>query len=206
MNSRSKKKDIFVSALITAVVFIETLAVLSVLGLAPRSLSFNPQEKTPTVKNTNQIIDSSNENYTRPDRISIPKVGIDSNIEKPNTADVSVLDNSLTKGAVHYPGSGSVEKGNMFLFGHSTNWQVVQNEAYRTFNGIEKLESGDEIYIEADGETYVYKVKSVVLVDEDDALVEFDNSSRTLTISTCNTFGEKQERWVVEADFERVST
>jgi len=177
-----------------------------VLGLAPRSLSFNPQEKTPTVKNTNQIIDSSNENYTRPDRISIPKVGIDSNIEKPNTADVSVLDNSLTKGAVHYPGSGSVEKGNMFLFGHSTNWQVVQNEAYRTFNGIEKLESGDEIYIEADGETYVYKVKSVVLVDEDDALVEFDNSSRTLTISTCNTFGEKQERWVVEADFERVST
>lgn len=206
MEMSNKKKDILISILISAVFFAVILLILSFLGLAPQTLSIKEDDTStrPITTNQDQIIDYEENKYTRPDGISIPKIGIDSVIEKPNSVDVATLDNALTKGAVHYPGSGTIEKGNMFLFGHSTNWNVVQNQAFKTFNGLEKLVDGDEIIIEADGQSYVYVVNSVKLLDEDDALVEFNNSSRTLTISTCNTFGEKQERWVVEADFSRV--
>jgi len=186
--------------LISIVTFIATFSLLSFLGLAPKSLIFFSEDKN-IIKNQSEIIDINSDSYTRPDKVVIPKVGVNSIIERPNRVDVGTLDQALNKGAVHYPGSGSIERGNMFIFGHSTNWQVVQNDAYRTFNGIEKLVTGDDIEIYSGDEVYIYKVSSVILVDEDDALVEFDNSKRTLTISTCNTFGEKQERWVVEAEF-----
>jgi LPXTG-site transpeptidase (sortase) family protein len=135
--------------------------------------------------------------------VVIEKVGVDTIVGQPNTRDVSILDQHLTRGAVHYPGSGTVEQGNIFIFGHSTGIQVVQNQAYKTFNGIEKLQNGDEIRVEAEGQIYIYKVTSVKLFNEDDALITFDNSKRLLTLSTCNTFGAKQERWVVEAEFDR---
>jgi LPXTG-site transpeptidase (sortase) family protein len=91
----------------------------------------------------------------------------------------------------------------MFIFGHSTGFSVVNNQAYKTFNDLDKLSAGDEIRIESDGKTYIYKVESLVLVDESEAFVDFSKTDRRLTISTCNSFGAKQERWVVEAVFDR---
>jgi len=207
MNIKTGQNSLLYSFFVAISIFIVSFSVLSIVGLVPKSLDFlslNEKNKAiddSFVKNSEQSLDIDNGSYTRPDRIIVDKVGIDSVIEKPDSINVSVLDNSLNKGAVHYPGSGTVEKGNIFLFGHSTNWNVVQNEAYKTFNGLEKLEKNDEITIEANGELFIYKVTSVVLVDAENALVEFDNSKRTLTVSTCNTFGEKQERWVVNAEF-----
>jgi LPXTG-site transpeptidase (sortase) family protein len=140
---------------------------------------------------------------TKPDRIVIDKIGVDTVVGQPQSRSVSVLDQFLTKGAVYYPGSGTIETGNMFIFGHSTGIRVVQNQAYKTFNGLNKLLSGDIITVEADGSTYEYVVTKVKLLNEDDALITFDNTKRTLTLSTCNTFGAKQERWIVESEFLR---
>jgi LPXTG-site transpeptidase (sortase) family protein len=197
--SKTKKNSIILSILIAFFVFIISFIILSMIGLVPRSINYF--DTKPVIKNYDQVISINENNYIRPDRITIDKVGIDSIIEQPNTVDIPTLDQALNKGAVHYPGSGSVTSGNMFIFGHSSNWAVVQNQAYKTFNGLERLKNNDEIKVMADGREFIYKVTSVNLVDEDDALVEFNNSDRTLTISTCNTFGEKQERWVVEAEF-----
>lgn len=147
---------------------------------------------------------TTSQTFTKPERIIIDRVGIDTNIEQPNTRDVRVLDQYLNRGAVYYPGSGTVEKGNMFVFGHSTSLGAVQNQAYKTFNGLEKLNKGDEITVEAEGRRYIYEVTDVRLLDAEDALITFDNSIRSLTLSTCNTFGAKQERWVVESQFSRV--
>ncbi len=140
---------------------------------------------------------------TRPDRIIIDKVGVNTIITNPNTRDVSVLDQNLSQGAVHYPGSGTIERGNMFIFGHSSGLANIRNQAYKAFNGIEKLNSGDQIKIIAEGKTYLYKVINVKLLNENEAMITFDNSARKLTLTTCNTFGSKQDRWVVEAVFDR---
>ncbi len=139
----------------------------------------------------------------QPLRIVINKVGVDSQIQNPNTTDTAVLDSELRYGAVHYPGSGTPGNGNMFLFGHSTNLSVVQNQAYKTFNGTQKLEKGDEVFIYSENQKHVYKVLDVRLVSAEETLVDFSVQKDMLTLSTCNNFGEKQERFVVEADYVR---
>jgi len=186
------------------VIFVVFASVIYATGFLPDELKspeeepdveiFDPGDSVEPIKEALEEI-----GYTRPSRISIEKIEVDSVIELPNTQNIQSLDQSLQKGAVHYPGSGSIEQGNIFIFGHSTNWKIVKNQAYKTFNGLEKLEKGDEIILEADGNKYTYLVDTVVLANESDALVNLDTTEQKLTISTCNSFGAKQERWVVEA-------
>lgn len=194
-------------ATVIVAVFAVTFAVLYVFGWVPQSFRPGGSGSISEVDNLEFLNYTRPASYvvgtTRPDHISIPEIGVNTSIGQPETQNVAVLDEYLLRGAVHYPGSGTVDAGNIFLFGHSSGLSVVRNPAYKAFNNLNKLSRGDEIYIEADGETYVYKVTSVQLVTEDEALVNFNNPARTLTLSTCNTFGAKQERWVVEAVFDR---
>lgn len=141
-----------------------------------------------------------------PQRIVIPRISVDTSISNPDTERVDILDEYLKKGAVRYPGSGDLAYGNMFLFAHSTGFRVVQNPAYKAFNNLKKLGNGDEIRVYSeDGKTVAtYKVTSVRLVPDSEALVRFDTTAHMLTLSTCNTFGKKEERYVVEASFDRV--
>lgn len=214
----SKKQLISYSFQVLAI-FAGTFLILFVLGLVPESLrpapsvdysdvpnstistSNQPVNTNPSVINNNSGASvSSPKTTTLPTRVVIGKIGVDATIQHPQSQNVAVLDQALTRGAVYYPGSGTIEQGNMFLFGHSTNWQIVQNQAYKTFNGLEKLSAGDTITVwGSDGKTYKYTVQKVSLLDDSAALVNFDTTGRKLTISTCNTFGQKQERWVVEA-------
>lgn len=210
MHTQKNKKESLTNAAyfigITLAVFAITYTGLYLVGWVPASLGGS--EKISQIDEDYwlgdyDIINQSDAGSSRPSRIIIDKVGVDTIVEQPKTRDVSILDQYLTRGAVYYPGSGTIENGNMFVFGHSTGLSVVQNQAYKTFNNIENLVKGDDIRVEADGKTFIYKVTSVKLFNEDDALITFDNSKRKLTISTCNTFGAKQERWVVEAEFHK---
>tara|TARA_Y100001958_G_C21165373_1_gene498335 strand:+ start:555 stop:1136 length:582 start_codon:yes stop_codon:yes gene_type:complete len=156
--------------------------------------SSNIVQRTPT---------AAGEHVADPVRIEIPKVAVDASIVAPDDTDIHILNEALTLGAVHYPGSGTPGSGNMFLFGHSSNWTYVRNEAYKTFNNIENLQKGDVVYVYTDTHKYIYRVLSVRLAKDSEITVEFDDSQDMLTLSTCNTFGEKEERFVVEADFIR---
>lgn len=136
-----------------------------------------------------------------PLHIIIDSVDIDSTVLNPQSRDIAVLDAALKKGVVRYPGSGALgSKTNMFLFGHSTNWQVVQNPAYQSFNNLDKVLENDIIRVQSDSHEYVYKVQSVSLVDGEEAWVSLADDQK-LFISTCNTFGQKSDRFVVEANF-----
>lgn len=174
-----------------------TYASLYLVGFVPNNLRVENIIKDEDLPKNKELLP---QNLTKPDRITIDKVGINVKVYEPDSINVAVLDESLKKGAVYYPGSGTIEQGNIFIFGHSTNWPVVQNPAYKTFNGLNKLEKGDIIKVGAGNQEFSYKVQTVNLVDADNALVKFDNSGQTLTLSTCNTFGEKQERWVIVAE------
>lgn len=137
-----------------------------------------------------------------PLKIQIPKIGVDADIYNPATTSVSVLDNYLLKGAVHYPGSALLGgEGNVFIFGHSTGFIVVNNQAFKTFNHLKDLKQGDIINVFSDKNIFVYKVNNVKLVGAEKELIEFNTTGKKLTLSTCNTFGAKSERYIVEADF-----
>lgn len=142
---------------------------------------------------------------TRPDSIVIEKIGLEYDIQKPVSAQISVLDSALRQGVVHYPGSGTVEEGNIFLFGHSADiYANVVDSALKVFNGLYKLEEGDTIILRAQGKEYIYSVDSVTLADASTAFVDLTKTEQKLTLSTCNTFGKQQERWVVEASLEEI--
>lgn len=138
----------------------------------------------------------------QPVRLVIEKIGTDAPVENPQSRDIAVLDAALLKGVVHYPGSGSLESNtNMFIFGHSTNWTSVNNQAFKSLNRLNELRLGDEIKLFSDEKEYIYKVTSVALVDQNEALVKFETGKRKLTLSTCDTFGKRDARFVVTADF-----
>jgi len=187
---------------VTVGVFAVTFGVLYYFDLVPVSFqSGNSSIVEDEDSDTDEQI-TTPQSVTLPDSISIPKIGLETTVGKPQSPDFATLNDYLTRGAVYYPGSGSIEQGNIFVFGHSADiYRNVQNPALKVFNGFQKLIPGDPIVVTADGVRYVYKVTSVEKVIEDDAVVTFDTSTRKLTLSTCNTFGQKQDRIVVEAEF-----
>jgi LPXTG-site transpeptidase (sortase) family protein len=139
-----------------------------------------------------------------PARLVIPSIDVDTQVFTPKDTDVDTLDHDLTKGPVYYPGSGTVAGGNMFIFGHSTGYKIVINKAYKVFNDIHTLNQGDEIDVVSNGNTFIYTVKSVSKVNKNETLVNFDTNSHILTLSTCNSFGAKTDRYVVTAVFSSV--
>lgn len=137
-------------------------------------------------------------------RILIPSVGIDAPIQNVTSTDPDVLNTALLSGVVHYPGSAFPgQDGNVFLFGHSTGLAVVHNQAFRSFNRLGEVEPGDTIRIRSGSREYWYRARSRTLVHADAATIDLRTTPgmRLLTLSTCNVFGKKDDRFVIEAEF-----
>ena len=136
-----------------------------------------------------------------PIKIEIPKINLSATILNATTTVVAVLDEALLKGAVRYPTSARLgETGNMVLFGHSSYLPIVGNQAYKTFNGIQKLSEGDAIIVYSSDKAYTYRVKSVAKESANDASIPLSVTGRVLTLATCDSFGAKTDRFVVVAD------
>lgn len=149
--------------------------------------------------NANTITQTS---FEKPLRVVVPKVGIDTIVSTPTSANIPVLDQALLKGAVHYPLSGQLgEQAHVFIFGHSTTIKVVRNQAYKAFNKLKDVEVGDEVRVDGDRQSHIYRVTSVQLAKDSEARVNLGDKRRMLTLVTCNTFGAKEERVIVEAEF-----
>lgn len=140
-----------------------------------------------------------------PPRLIIPEIAVDAPIILPANADLQVLNDGLTQGVVHYPGSALPDssEGNIFLFGHSTGYKVVRNKAYAIFNRLSELEPNDVIRIRYAEYEYWYRVRSIRVKKASEAWVDLrpHHGGRLLTLSTCRIFGAKDDRYVVEAEF-----
>lgn len=182
-------------------ILVVSLVILFSFNLVPAELEFGPFGKPQDSTEASTSADQKQISIL-PKHILIPKINVDVSISNPVSDNVETLDEYLKEGAVHYPGSGALNYGNMFLFAHSTGIKVVHNQAYKAFNNLKSLVKDDEIFVDGeDGKTYVYHVTSVKLATAQDVLVSFDNKTHMVTLSTCNTFGQKDERYVVEAQY-----
>lgn len=141
------------------------------------------------------------ENAEIPLAIKIPAINVDVQVYNPQSTSTAVLDSFLAKGAVHYPGSGNLGYGNIFIFGHNTRLAVVNNQGFKAFNGLKDLKEGDLIDVYSNNNVFSYKVTSVKLEGANEVLVVFDTKVHKLTLSTCDTFGAKSDRYVVEAEY-----
>ena len=137
-----------------------------------------------------------------PAKIEIPKVNISAIILNPTAIDIAVLDKELLRGAVRYPTSAKLgETGNVVLFGHSSYLPIVGNQAYKTFNGIQKLVAGDIVTVYSSAAAYAYRVRSVEVKNTTIDGIRLSTAGRMLTLVTCNSFGAKEERFIITAEF-----
>jgi len=219
MNTVDQKKISFISnthlhfVALFAVVFFVTFAGLYTIGLVPSEFESSGYSLFDEVKDTvlagePTIVAPSTGTSSAPvftgespTHITIPEIGVDATVSDPTTTNVDALDDDLGHGAVHYPGSGLLADGNVYIFGHSTNWSIVHNQAYKTFNDLNNLSVGDEIDVTGQTHVFVYKVTSVRLANDSEIWVDFSGTKPELTLSTCNTFGQKQQRYVVTANY-----
>ncbi|HUV46932.1 MAG TPA: sortase [Candidatus Bathyarchaeia archaeon] len=103
--------------------------------------------------------------------LTIEKIGL---ISAPIVAQVDVNDKNqyqkaLSQGLVHAQSTSLPDEGRMvYIFGHSTNYAWFVKEINALFYQIEKLETGDRVKIEFNGQSFVYYVYDKKIVDYND--------------------------------------
>lgn len=203
----------FLAAFLLA--FFITLSSLVALGVAPsfmiiaQGTPFVPVHSTTTPSTggadfTPLFEPGSGE---MPVGIEIPVIGVKANVTNPQATDVNVLDAALLKGAVRYPTSARMgEAGNVIIFGHSSYLPVVHNQSFKAFNEVSKLTAGAEIFVYADGRRYTYAVDSVEPANIENGAIPLAVEGAKLTLVTCNSFGDKSDRFIVTATLVAVAS
>lgn len=120
--------------------------------------------------------------------LSIPKLNQTYPIYHGTSKDI------LKKGAGHVEHSALPgEKNNMVVSGHRDT----------IFRGLKDLEVYDQLYITTKQGNYLYKVKSIRIVDANDRSVLTPKPRATLTLTTCYPFyyfGKAPDRYIVVAE------
>lgn len=188
---------------VAALVFGVSVGVLAKLDLLPETVPAVQAVSTPV----QAVVPESAHVVTPvlselPTEIQIPAIRLLALVSNPTSTDIAILDKALLKGAVRYPTSAKLgDVGNVVLFGHSSYLPVVNNQAYKAFNNIQKLTVGDIVIVSSAGTAYMYRVRTVAKESTLDAAIVLSVTSRVLTLSTCDSFGESTDRFVVTADF-----
>ncbi len=121
-------------------------------------------------------------------------------ILNPESRVVSSLDEALLKGVVRHPDSADlINTGTIFILGHSSYLPNVLNKNFQAFNGIQKLMPGDTLRLRSSDGEYVYSVDRVYEAKASAATVPIQWGSAKLVLATCDSFGSKDDRFVVEA-------
>lgn len=176
-------------------VFFLSASFLYLIDFVPEAREENSVQNAP-------LSEEAQGSFEVPVRITIPDIGVDTVINNPQSVALETLDTALLSGAVRYPGSGLLgQEAALFLFGHQSYLPVVRNQAFKAFNGLQELDVNDTISVHSATAEYRYRVTSVTKVRAEEALIDLESGNQKLILSTCNSFGDPGERWVVEAEF-----
>ena len=136
-----------------------------------------------------------------PVRVAAKKIGLDVSVSNPADTNIDVLNEALLDGAVRYPTSALLgAEGTVLLFGHSSHLPIVRNQNFKAFNNIEKLKAGDTVSVYSGTTEYRYAVTSVRLANAEEDVVQLPSNGKYLALVTCDNFGTKSDRYVVEAE------
>ncbi len=183
------------------IVFTLSYGFLTLIDFLPEPVQVTEPE-TMVSTETPKIEESLPEVVTAlPTTLTIPSLERVATVANPTTSDITTLDGELLKGLVRHPDSAKLgEKGNILILGHSSYLPNVMNKNYQALNGIQKLVWGDLITLSSDTTVYTYRVDKVYQSKASDVVIKTDNSGQKLTLVTCNSFGSKEDRFIVEAN------
>lgn len=139
-------------------------------------------------------------NAPLPTKIIFDDLDREVTVLNPESRDVATLDEALLDGAVRHPDSADFSAdGNMFILAHSSYLPNVLNKNFQAFNGIQELTWGDMVRVQSADTEYVYRVEKVYKATTDLVVPHTPGEAR-LTLATCNSFGAKEDRFMVEAE------
>ncbi len=187
------------------VVVTATYAVLYTIDFIPEPPA--PQESEETSSTLAATADEgevvADEPVAYPEPIKIIFDSLDERevlVLNPASREIADLDAALLEGVVRHPDSADFEdEGNIFILGHSSYLPNVMNGNFQAFNGIQKLTWGDRIRLQSKDTEYVYRVEKVYEATASEAVVPFTPGEARLTLATCDSFGSKDDRFIVEA-------
>lgn len=136
-----------------------------------------------------------------PGHITIDRLDRTIAVLNPNSRAVADLDAALLKGVVRHPDSADLSdnNGNILILGHSSYLKNVFNKNFQAFNGIQDLTWGDTIRLTTSDAEYTYRVDRVYQAKASEVTIPTRSSEPKLTLATCDTFGAKEDRFIVEA-------
>lgn len=152
------------------------------------------------VNSTPIIADPNSTAIGNDPKIIIPKINLEIPVvyDEPSIAE-GPMQKALERGVVHYantPNPG--QKGNVVIFGHSSN-NIFNPGKYKfAFVLLSKMENGDTFYLDKDGKRYVYQIYKKHIVNP--TQVEVLNTAEkpdTATLITCDPPGTSLKRLVV---------
>ena len=141
-------------------------------------------------------------------RIIIPKLGINVPLITPSyksllnedwTQVEEDIQDALTMGVVHYPGTARPgQAGNFFVTGHSSYYPWTEGKYKTVFARLHNLEPGDEYYVYYGGDQHRYIIRSKNEVKPTDVTVlDQPTTKRMGTLMTCTPVGTTLRRLVL---------
>ncbi len=155
-------------------------------------------------ENQRQEKRAENPVLVEPNQIIIPSLDIVAPIKFITEANETAFQAALIDGVVLYPGTAKVgEVGNMYIFGHSSDFAFSKGKFKTVFALLPKIEIGAEILVsDAEGVQFKYKVydKFVAEKTRTDLLSQETNNKRILTVQTSYPVGTALQRYIVKAE------
>jgi len=162
---------------------------------------FNPPpERQDAIQNTA----GQSRDKIEPNILIIGSLGIKAPVIYPTERSEAAYQEALIDGVAHYPETASPgEKGNCYIFGHSSDYLFSKGDYKNIFAVLPKIEIGAEIVISGpDGSEFIYTVTESRRVAANDlSVLDQQNYQRKLlTLQTSYPLGTALARWVVVAE------
>ncbi len=139
-----------------------------------------------------------------PDELTIPSLGIITPVIYTSGTTETVWQEALRSGVVHYPTTADPgELGNMYIFGHSSNYPWVKSKYNTIFALLPKIDIGADITLaDHTGQLFTYRVieKKVVSPKDKSVLDQRGFKKRLLTLQTSYPIGTALQRYIVVAE------
>lgn len=135
------------------------------------------------------------------DTILIPKINVTAPLVYPDQRDNAAILEAIKEGVAHYPNTALPGRvGNVFLTGHSSYYWWSGGKYNQVFALLDKLATGDLIYVYYQGGRYSYRVSRAFVVNPDQVDVLNASDKPILTLMTCTPVGTNLRRLIIQAD------
>lgn len=139
------------------------------------------------------------------DKLDI-KAPVPISIDVPGTDEKKYM-KALESGVAQYHGTPRPgQKGNSFIFGHSSYYKNKPGDYKEVFKSIDKLVNDDIITIKHDADLINYKVFRTAIISDSDFSVLGASDKTMITLMTCWPPGTLQKRYIVQAEKVDAST